>query len=162
MLLYVFSSSLSRCRACEQDWAQYITQDNPPTHVVMKCLHCHQRLLKVHSLSQVTNEQLLCPSCDSSQYPIRISEKLQEIDIWREKLRSKLLNDLDPVEVFQEVMTSQEWLDHMTEKPNLFCARMSELVHHVYLLMSDRQIVSKLEGEKKDGKMVSRLEGGKM
>ena len=80
---------------------------------------------------------------------MRISDKLQEIDIWREKLRSKLLSDLDPTEVYQEVMTSQQVLDHVTEKPNLFHARMSELVHHVFLLMSDRQIVSKLEGEKK-------------
>ena len=53
---------------------------------------------------------------------MRISDKLQEIDIWREKLRSKLLSDLDPTEVYQEVMTSQQVLDHVTEKPNLFHA----------------------------------------
>ena len=59
------------------------------------------------------------------------------------------MSELDPTAVFQEVMTSQEVVDHVSEKPNLYQARMSELVHHVFLLMSDRQIVTKLEGEQK-------------
>ena len=140
---------LFRCKACEQDWPQYITSQNPPTEVTITCMNCGQRALKVHSLSKVENKELVCPTCNTLQNPVIGGRKLQEIDFYREKLRCQLLSDLDPTAVYQEVMTSQEVVDHVAEKPNLYQARMSELVHHVFLLMSDRQIVTKLEGEQK-------------
>ncbi len=110
--------------------------------VELKCPHCQKPLLKLDSLQKVANREIACPSCNSSQNPTGGREKIRELEIWREKLRNKLLVGSNPNDVYSEVMTSQEVVDHVIGIPCVYQARWNELVHHLFLLMSDKQIVA--------------------
>ncbi len=111
--------------------------------LTLKCCSCAVPLLKVHSAEKLENALLPCALCGTPQNPALARQIIASLETLREDLRATLLSTLTPEVVYDDVMRAVESLDMMLAPPCVYYARWNELVHHLFLLMADKQVVKK-------------------